>query len=97
MTSTNPQGVVDREKSIQVRFLKDTLIFIGMVPEIGDIILWNNDFYEVDNVDQSQLVLGKHPDYAYTPYLEDFGSSLSIIVNAHYTRPERFGLSNHII
>lgn len=97
LESSNSNGIVDISRSIQIRFLKDILIHINLVPEIGDVVIWNNDFYEIDNVDQSQLVLGKNPDYAYTDYLEDFGSSLSIIVNAHYTRPEKFGLSNHII
>lgn len=47
---------------------------VNFYPEIGDIILFNDRYYEVDNVVQEQL-LGGQPD-----------KSHSIICNAHYTK-----------
>lgn len=47
---------------------------LNFYPEIGDIILFNDRYYEVDNVVQEQL-LGGQPD-----------KSHSIICNAHYTK-----------
>ena len=43
-------------------------------PEIGDVIYWNDRYYEVDNVVQEQLLGGQSE------------KSHSIICNAHYTK-----------
>lgn len=47
---------------------------VNFYPEIGDIVLFNDRYYELDNVVQEQL-LGGQPD-----------KSHSIICNAHYTK-----------
>jgi hypothetical protein len=47
---------------------------VNFYPEIGDIVLFNDRYYEIDNVVQEQL-LGGQPD-----------KSHSIICNAHYTK-----------
>lgn len=47
---------------------------LNFYPEIGDIILFNDRYYEIDNVVQEQL-LGGQPD-----------KSHSIICNGHYTK-----------
>lgn len=85
---------VDTTRPLTVRFFRPHLITANVVPNIGDIILWNEDYYEIDNVNENQLVVGKDPDYAYSNAdgLPDTGTSLSIIVTCHYTRPERVGL-----
>lgn len=49
-------------------------IELNFYPEIGDVILWNDRYYEIDNVIQEQL-LGGQSD-----------KSHSIICNAHYTK-----------
>jgi hypothetical protein len=92
--STNDDFGVDTIRPLTVRFFKPHLIAANVVPNIGDIILWNEDYYEIDNVNENQLVVGKDPNYAYSDAngVPDAGSSLSIIVTCHYTRPERIGL-----
>jgi hypothetical protein len=47
---------------------------INFYPEIGDVIYFNDRYYEIDNVVQEQL-LGGQPD-----------KSHSIICNGHYTK-----------
>jgi hypothetical protein len=47
---------------------------VNFYPEIGDIVFWNDRYYEIDNVVQEQL-LGGQAD-----------KSHSIICNAHYTK-----------
>jgi hypothetical protein len=47
---------------------------VNFYPEIGDIVLFNDRYYELDNVVQEQL-LGGQPD-----------KSHSIICNSHYTK-----------
>jgi hypothetical protein len=92
--SSNDDFGVDTTRSLVVRFFRPHLISANVVPQIGDIILWNEDYFEVDNVNENQLVMGKDPNYAYSDDngVPDTGSSLSIILTCHYTRPERVGL-----
>jgi hypothetical protein len=94
MESSNDDFGVDITRPLTVRFFKPHLITADIVPNIGDIILWNEDYYEIDNIVENQLVVGKDPNYAYTDenFVPDAGTSLSIIVTCHYTRPERVGL-----
>jgi transcriptional regulator with PAS, ATPase and Fis domain len=80
-------------KTIYARFLRDTLVDINLVPELGDIIMWNENYFEVSNVNENELIVGKDPSYSYDPATDNFGSSLSIIVRADYVRPEHFGIS----
>ena len=54
----------DVNQVIDFRFLKDELKNINLVPEIGDLLLFKNNFYEVDTRIENQLVLGRDPDYA---------------------------------
>jgi len=92
--SLNDDFGVDTTRPLTVRFLRHHLIEANVIPQIGDIILWNEDYYEVDNVNENQLVVGKDPNYAYTDAngVPDTGSSLSIILTCHHTRPEKVGL-----
>ena len=85
---------MDVTRTLNVRFLKYHLQVANVEPSVGDIILWNEDYYEVNNVNENQLVVGKDPDYAYTSEngVSDAGRSLSITLECFYTRPERVGL-----
>ena len=64
-----------------------------VVPEVGDIIQWHRDFYEVDTVRENQLFVGRDKSYNLTNYGNQFGSSLSIIVDCHLTRADRVGIA----
>jgi hypothetical protein len=56
--------------------------------------LWNNDYYEINLVNENQDIVGKVPQYNYNgAYLDNFGASFSIIVNAHYVSPESLGIT----
>ena len=83
----------DARREVTFRFLKNSLIDANVVPEVGDIIMYNESYYETDNVNENQLVLGKDPNYTYSSGLENFGNSFSIILNAHLTSPERLGIT----
>lgn len=73
-------------------FLREDLEDTVTVPEVGDIIEWSRDFYEVDVVKENQLFVGRDHKYNLTPYGERFGSSLSIIVDCHLTRKDIVGI-----
>ena len=47
---------------------------LSFYPEIGDMIFWNDRYYEIDNVVQEQLLGGQSE------------KSHSIICNTHYTK-----------
>ena len=82
----------DVNQSIDFRFLKVSLKDINLVPEVGDILLFKNNFYEIDTKVENQLILGKDPDYAISTGTTDFGSSFSIIINTHLSRVEKLNL-----
>ena len=81
----------DVTREINVRFLRDILVDIQLVPEVGDVMLWQENYYELSGIVENQFVVGKDPSYAYDD-TNDFGSSISIIVTAQYIRPEKLGL-----
>ncbi len=83
----------DVTQDITVRFLRDILVDIQLVPKVGDIVLWEESYYEISSLIENQLVVGKDPSYSYSSSTDDFGSSISIIVTAQYIRPEKVGLS----
>ena len=69
-----------------------------LVPEVGDIILYNEGYYEVDNVIANQYYMGKNPDYPnqpgnFNPDLEDFGSNISVICKTHYVPGDKVGIT----
>jgi hypothetical protein len=82
----------DRSRDVTFRFLKDTLVDANVYSEIGDVIMYNELYYQVNNVNSNQLILGKDNDYAYSEGLERFGNSYSIILTAHYTRADKLGI-----
>jgi hypothetical protein len=75
------------------RFFKDHLKDADVVPEIGDIVMFNEHYFEVDNVNENQLIVGKDNDYAYSEGLQSFGNSLSIILTTHYVSPDKLGIN----
>ena len=79
-------------QSISFRFLKNELKDINLVPEIGDLLLFKNNFYEVDTRVENQLILGKDPDYAIATETTKFGKSFSILLNTHISRVEKLNL-----
>lgn len=83
----------DSRREAGFRFLKVDLEAANVVPETGDIIMYNELYYEVDNTNENQLFLGKDPAYAYSEGLNNFGQSFSIILFTHLTTPERLGIT----
>ena len=77
----------------------DTALYgADLVPEVGDIIMYNEGYYEVDNIISNQYFMGKNPDYPnevnpLNPGLENFGSSISIICEAHYVPADKVGIT----
>jgi len=96
---------------IKAAFLKDDLLnknydynidteFYGanLVPQVGDIILFQNGYFEVDNVIMNQQFVGKDPDYPYdvnplNPGLQNFGWDQSVVCDCHYVPQDRVNIT----
>ena len=55
--------------------------------------MYNESYYEVEQSVENQLFVGKDPNYPYSTGLDRFGSSISIIVTAHYLSNERVNIT----
>jgi hypothetical protein len=71
---------------------RDLLETITLYPEVGDIILWDNEYFEIDNVDANQYFTGKNPET--WPNGNSHGYSVSIVVDAHVTRQTPTGIKD---
>ena len=79
---------VDQVQQVRFKFLKPKLRELSLVPEVGDIIENNGKYYEVDNVNENQYVVGKDNDYGKNVGSE-FGESWSLICETHYAKVSR--------
>jgi hypothetical protein len=79
---------IDVTQTMTFRFFKPRLIELGLDPMAGDIVEVRGAFYEIDQVNENQFILGKDGDYGKSVGSE-FGQSLSIICVSHYTRDAR--------
>ena len=82
------------QQGIDFYFLRDDLVDANVVPDVGDIILYQEGYYEVDTIVSNQYFTGKDPDYPYdvnpiNPGLENFGWDTSIICKTHYTPADK--------
>ncbi len=75
----------DASQTYTFRFLHRKLVELQLWPEVGDLIENRGNFYEIDNINENQFVLGKDADYPKNVG-QEFGESFSIICIAHYTR-----------
>ena len=82
----------DMNQSLKLSFLKKELQKINLLPEVGDIFLFRNNFFEVDSRTENQLIMGRDADYAISTETMDHGASFSIIVDAHISRVEKLNL-----
>ena len=91
--SSDDMGV-DYNREVEFRFFRDDLVDASVVMEPGDIIMYYESYFEVDNVIDNQLFVGKDPRYPYdtnpfNPGLENFGTNESIICKTHYTPADK--------
>ena len=89
----------DYSRTVTFDFLKDDLLEANVFPELGDIIMYYEDYYEIEqSFDQSQLFAGKDPNYNYqqnplNPGLENFGYNVSVNCVAHYIPADKVNLT----
>jgi len=79
----------DSTQQMTFSFLRATLVEKNLVPEIGDIVLYNNDYFEFNSIVENQFFAGKNPDYSMNEDTDNFGVSLSIICKGSKSRIEQ--------
>lgn len=79
---------VDVTQPMTFRFLKPKLRDLNLVPAGGDIVEVRGSYFEIDQVNENQFILGRDNEYGKSVGPE-FGESLSIICVAHFTRVTR--------
>ena len=88
--------LLDRGKDFNENFQFSNRYGANLVPEVGDIIVYNKGYYEVFNTNANQYFVGKNPD-GNNPFgdtdLEDFGSSISIIVRTTNIPADKAGIT----
>ncbi len=91
----------DFKWQVTYKFLRDDLVEANVYPELGDIIMYQNGYWEIDNVSTAQFFVGKDPEYPYldgagdNPYEEDlgeFGYNVSVICKAHYSPSDKINI-----
>ena len=74
----------------------------NLVPQVGDVIMYNEGYYEVHEVIANQYFVGKNPDYPNNENpinfpgngdLSNYGSNISIICKTHYVQADKLGLT----
>ena len=76
-------------------FLRDDLKDNNIIIEEGDVIEYDNEYYEVDGVGSSQYFRGTNPssDIGFVEGdREEFGLSVAVRVTAHVTRRNRLNI-----
>ena len=96
-TSPTNEFGVDFNWSIKVAFLRDDLVDANTHIEVGDVILYQESYFEVDNTNTKQYFAGKDPDYPYAanplnPNLQDFGYNVSVVCETHYIPADRVNI-----
>ena len=84
---------IDVTRDVKFRILRDDMIDADVVSEVGDIVMYNELYYEVDNVNNNQLILGKDNQYAYSDGLENFGNNYSVVLVCHLTRGNKLNIA----
>ena len=49
----------DEQQNVSFRILRQTLIELKLVPELGDVIEWNWAYFEINSTNENQLIGGQ--------------------------------------
>ena len=64
----------DAQQDAQFHILRETLLELSLIPEIGDIVEWNFGFFEVNGILENQLIGGMQEN------------NWSVTLNTHLSR-----------
>jgi hypothetical protein len=70
----------------------------NIVPDVGDIIMYQNAYFQIDNVNMAQFFVGKDPDYPFTDAdgnnpletdLNEFGYNVAVVCQTFYVPADK--------
>jgi len=82
----------DLSREASFAFIRQDLEDVQVVPEVGDILMWHEDYYEVDLVKENQLFYGRNNNYN-VERASGYGESISLVLDCHLTRADRVGIA----
>jgi len=77
----------DYQQSATFGFIREYLKSVDIFIEVGDVIEYNGEWWEIDAIQENQFFGGKNPDYSFAT--ERWGHNVSIIATTHLTRRSR--------
>lgn len=77
----------DYNQACSFGFIREYLKELDLFVEVGDVIEYNGEWWEVDAIQENQYFGGKNPDYSFAT--DRWGHNVSIIANTHLTRRSR--------
>jgi hypothetical protein len=80
----------DYQQAATFAFIREYLKEVDIFVEVGDVIEYNGDYWEVDAIQENQFFGGKNPDYSFAT--EKWGHNVSIIATTHLTRRSRINI-----
>lgn len=86
--NANDTGNIEGSKTVKFAFLRDDLVDLNLVMEVSDIIKYDNKFFAIDNIIDSQYWWGRNPTTLIGQVegeYSDFGYSVSVIAETHMT------------
>lgn len=82
----------DYNQNCTFGFIREYLKNVSTYIEVGDVIEYNGEYWEVDSIIENQYFGGKNPDYSFAT--ERWGHNVSIIANTHLTRRSRINVED---
>jgi len=82
----------DINRELTFAFLRDDFVDLNMVPEVGDIIMLSESYYEIDAVVENEFFFGKDPAYNYARS-DKYGKSISLRCATHLTRIDKLNIA----
>lgn len=89
--------LIDTDRPFYINFYRQHLKDIELVIEKGDVVMWEDNFYEIRNIERAEYFFNKNPEYSYNEDNDDFGGDLVIKVQTVYISPEKMNLNNNRI
>ena len=82
---------LDINQSAKFNFLREELKTVAnLVLEAGDIIGWNDAYWEIDSIVENQYIAGKNPDTDKDD--NKHGGNFSILCQTHQTRKTKLNI-----
>ena len=82
---------IDLTQTIKFSFLRDDLKDINLVIQEGDIIHWNNQYWEVSKEIENKFYMNRNPE-TNKELDEEFGWNISIVCSCHLMRSSKIDI-----